>query len=216
MGGQKGGSKRAPPGGVPGGVLSQGAVLARIRPDPKKCPHLSRLGELLNTLENVHFSAPRPRGGLRAGQRGPPWGPPGRGPPGPPWTPPPGAGGGSGRGSRPLLSLPRGPGESGHPDTRDRPVLSARAGRPGSGRTGSAPDRERSETSPSRGAHVQRNQDGVSSRLPLRADVPSVLASDMVRPPGGLGDQRAARAEGVASARRDRSAHWSWRTACHA
>ena len=52
--------KTPPDGGVPGGVLTQGGVLARICPDPKKCPHLSRLGELLNTLENVPPPPARP------------------------------------------------------------------------------------------------------------------------------------------------------------
>ena len=99
-GGARGGRKSAPPG-----------KCCKFRDKRAKFADIvSRLGELLNTLENVHFSAPRPRGGLRAGQRGPPWGPPGRGPPGPPWTPRLGPAGGPGGGPGPSSVSLAGPG----------------------------------------------------------------------------------------------------------
>ena len=63
-------------GGIPGGVFPAQFVPKMA----KKKFNLSRLGELLNTLRNVH---PRPPGGGRRGAPGgPPGGPPGGGSPG--------------------------------------------------------------------------------------------------------------------------------------
>ncbi len=70
--------------GVSGGAVAPGAPVppkCASVPDAKKCPHLSRLGELLNTLKNVHFFGSRGPGPLRLGvSRGPPLGGPQKGP----------------------------------------------------------------------------------------------------------------------------------------
>ena len=52
--GGSGGSRGVPLGGCPGGVYPGGAK----KPEKSGCPILSRLGELLNTLENVHPPGP--------------------------------------------------------------------------------------------------------------------------------------------------------------
>ena len=78
-GSKRGGFRGVPrggPRGVSGGPRGAPAGPPRARgPDPGngrvelRHQHLSRLGELLNTLENVH----PPRGGSGGGSRGPPW-----------------------------------------------------------------------------------------------------------------------------------------------
>ena len=122
-GGQKGGVLGGPPGGSRGGVSGgpRGGLPGPPRaggPDPGTAQviaehqHLSRLGELLNTLENVH----PPRGGSGGG----PGGPPGGGCPGAPsGTPCPG---GLGRTPGPPSWAPRSGDRRGDPSGDPPPV----------------------------------------------------------------------------------------------
>ena len=72
-GGVPGGPRGAPagPGGAgPGGGKICGNFLGVCHSYSEKVQHLSRLGELLNTLENVHPRAPGPPGDPPAGGPG--------------------------------------------------------------------------------------------------------------------------------------------------